>query len=151
MSIEFPPTGGAVPHAQFKPLRLGIYEDDGTGEWDAAGALAEAMVALLVVYYAFRIVQAMAEHGVWRWLAASSWNLAECLNLVLFLAVIAVRLYAADMEYGAFGLVPEPFMLMQDGRTRSEFAPMYRIGDAQDVWRTLQSLCCILSWVRVFR
>lgn len=94
-TFEFPPTGGT--YVQQSDIVLNLFR------YSPANTPRIVLELLLVAYIVRRCtvqLRIMYRHGVIRVLRSSIWQVLTTLHLLVFLTVIAVRLYVIDQVYG---------------------------------------------------
>ena len=103
LCLEFPQTGGILPHAVYRPVNIDMY-DNGVN----LVAFLEIILVFFVVGFFMQEVYELAYLGLPYF--THFWNFLDILNLGIFIVVICFRLYTVDMVYGFLGvakLLPE--------------------------------------------
>lgn len=92
MVFEFLPSGGVVPSAKFRVLRLYAYEPDVFGTFQLLG---EVMVVFFVAFYLVQEINEMRREGRRYW--GEYWNYFDVLNVMLFIVSIGFKSYIAAL------------------------------------------------------
>lgn len=98
LSFELPATGGVVPKSTFRVVDLDPYTN-----WQGKLRLVlETVLCIYVFGYTMKAILDIGKYGKYYFM--NLWNVVGLLNLVIFIAVIALRLYIMDRIEGIFGV-----------------------------------------------
>ncbi len=153
VSFEFLPSGAIVPFTELIPAALltdvRAFEQDNSSTIDLVQVIFEFVLYVLIIAYLTRASDDIAQYESFYHYLLNPWNTLDMLNVMCFLAVIAIRVFwmilAAKFQYGVGSELAEEEM---DDRT---YVPLRLPVVYYSFGKTFFAFGTLLSFVKTFR
>ncbi|DAZ95674.1 TPA: hypothetical protein N0F65_002471 [Lagenidium giganteum] len=141
--VEFPTAGGALVNSADIVLNLFRYSSNNTGR-----VVLEILLALFVAWRWKQFLVALYRMGIRTYLRYSFWNVVEAVHVVVFLAVIILRLYVVDQSYGTLSGNVATSITSASLDTIPTFQEFGNLADAE---RVLGSINAAIIWIKLLK
>ncbi|XP_023329307.1 polycystic kidney disease 2-like 1 protein [Eurytemora carolleeae] len=136
MLFEFPPTGGVLPDASFKTVKLLRYVNSA----DYFIMACEVIYVILIIYYIIEEILEIIKVRMAYFKVV--WNHLDI--AVVFLSVVNQSLNL----YTYFTVETEIVKLLSEPDTYADFQGL---GDASEMFKSVVAICVFFSWVKLFK
>ena len=136
MLFEFPPTGGVLPDATFKTVKLLRY----VNYTDYFIMACEIIYVIFIIYYIIEEVLEIIKRGVAYFKGV--WNQLDIIVVLLSVVNQSLNLYTYfTVEKEIVKLLSEPDI----------YADFQGLGNASEMFKSVVAICVFFSWVKLFK